>query len=76
MLNKIIIKNRIDLISYFYYMLINIIKFKTFLGMYKRKTRVINIYNNKIRKNQKWQSLNSKKKYILKNINWQFMIKR
>lgn len=53
MFNKIIIKNWINLISYFYYIAPDITKFEIFLGIYKRKIRIINIYNNKVRKSQR-----------------------
>lgn len=75
MLNKTIVKNWINLISYPYYMAPNVTKLEVFSSTDKRKTKVINIYDNKIGKGQRWQRLNPRKKRILKNIDWQFITK-
>ena len=48
--NKTIIENRTDLISYFYYKVLDIRKFGAFLTIHKKKIIVINIYDNKVKK--------------------------
>lgn len=52
-LNKTIIKNWTDLISHFYSIVLVSTKLKTFSDMRKKKTRRINIYDNKIGEDQR-----------------------
>ena len=47
-LNKIIIENWTDLVNYPYYIILDIREYNPTSGKYLRKTRVVNVYDNKI----------------------------
>ena len=48
-LNKVIINNRIDLIVYFYFLVINVRKINSRIKRLDRRTRVINAYDITVR---------------------------
>lgn len=49
-------KNKTNLINYYYNIILDIIK-REIHAKKKKKTRIINIYDNKFKKRQIWQSL-------------------
>lgn len=75
MLNKTIVINWTNLISHLYYIVLDIMELETILGRYKKKTKVVYIYDNKVGKGQRWQGFNPRRKRVLEDINWQSVIK-
>lgn len=61
-LNKTIIRNLTDFVNYFYYIILDITKLETILGRYKRKTKVVNIYDNKVREGQRYKNSNLRRR--------------
>lgn len=55
LLNITIVENRTDLISHLYSMVLDITEDHIYCRGQKRKTRIVNIYDNKLGKRQTWQ---------------------
>ena len=49
-LSQVIVKHQIDLVSHFYYIVLDIKKFQAESRKYPRKTKIVNLYNNKVGK--------------------------
>ena len=58
-LNKIIIDSQTDLVGHLYYSILDIKKLHPLLRKVLKKTRVVNLYENKVGKKQMWQKSNS-----------------
>ena len=58
-LNKVIVENRTNLVSYFYYIVLDIRELNPVSEKYSRKTRIVNLYDNKIGNGYVWQGFNS-----------------
>lgn len=58
-LNNVIIENRADPVSHPYYIALNIQKRNPVSNKYFRKTRVVNLYNNKIWNRCVWHGSSS-----------------
>lgn len=57
LLNKTIAENQIDLINYPYSIVLDITKREILAKKQKRKTRIFNVYDNKLGEGQTWQGL-------------------
>ena len=73
-LNKVIIENQTDLVSHPYYIILNIRELNPVSGKYWRKTRVINLYDNKIDNGCVWQGSSSTIWQTIQNIFWKPII--
>lgn len=74
-LNKIIVKNQTDLVSHPYCMALDITEFGSLLSGRKRKTRIINVYDNKIGEGQRWQGSSPRVRRAIEDMSWQSLIK-
>lgn len=54
-LSRIIVENRTNLVSHPYYVILDIRELDLQSKKYLRKTRVVNLYDNKIDKKQLWK---------------------
>ena len=54
-ISRVIIENRTDLISHPYYMTLDIKELHPQSGMFLQKTRIINLYDNKVGRGQLWE---------------------
>lgn len=58
-LNKVIIENRIDFVNYPYCIILDTKELNQVLRQYLRRTRIVNLYDNKIGWGCIWQRSNS-----------------
>ncbi len=74
-LNKIIIENRTDLVSHPYCIVLDIRERSPGSGKYSRRTRVVNLYYNKIGNGCAWQGSSSTIRRAIQDISWGLIIR-
>lgn len=74
-LNNVIEENRTDLVSHPYCLAVDITEFAPLSQRRKRKTRIINVYDNKIREGQRWQGSSPQVRWAIEDISWKRLIK-
>ena len=67
-LNRVMMNNRIDLIVYFYFLVIDVREINSRIKKSDRRTRIINAYNITVRADHIWQELSSRMRKALQNI--------
>ena len=67
-LNKVIIKNRINLSSHPYCLILDIKELNPVLRKYFRRTKVVNLYDNKIGNRYVWQGSSSTIRQAIQDI--------
>ena len=67
-LNKVVIKNRTDLVSLSYCIVVDIRESHLVFRKYARRTRVVNLYDNKIGEGYLWQGLSLTIKQAIQDI--------
>ncbi len=73
-LNKVIVKNRTNLVSHPYCIVLDIRELNSVSGEYSRKTRVVNLYDNKIGNGCVWQGSSSTICRAIQDIPWKQVI--
>ena len=73
-LNKVIIENRTDLVSHPYCIVLDIREYNPTSGKYLRRTRVVNLYDNKISNGYIWQGTSSIIRQAIQDIPWGLII--
>ena len=58
-LNKVIIENQTNLVSHLYCIVLDIKELNQVLRKYSRRTKIVNLYDNKISRRCVWQEFNS-----------------
>lgn len=76
LLNKTIVENRTDLVSHPYGMVLDITKGQIHTKGRRRKTRIVNIYDNKLGKGQTWKGSDQRLRRAIQDILWKSIIKR
>ena len=76
LLNTTIVENRMDLISHPYGMVLDITEGHIHGGGQKRKTRIVNIYDNKLGEGQTWQGPELRIRRAIEDFPWRPIIKR
>lgn len=66
--SKIIIENRTNLVSHPYCMVIDIKKLHPQSGKSLQKTRIVNLYDNKIGRGQLWEGPTSLVRHVIQHI--------
>lgn len=73
--SKIIVENRTDLVSYPYCM-VNDIREPYPQGEKFKRTRVVNLYDNKIGSGQLWKNSDTTFRQVIENTSWQPIMRR
>ena len=73
-LNRVMMNNRIDLIIYFYFLVINVREINSRIKRLDRRTQMINAYDITVRADHIWQELSSRVKRALQDIEWQAIL--
>lgn len=68
LLDKTIVKNRTDLIIHPYCMVLDITEREIHTKGWQRKTRIVNIYDNKLEEGQTWQGSERRIRRAIQNI--------
>ena len=74
-LNKVIIENRTDLVSHPYCIVLDIKELDPISGKYSRRTRVVNLYDNKVGNGCVWQGASPILRRAIQDISWRLVIK-
>ena len=74
-LNKVIIENRTDLVSHPYCIVLDIKELHPSFGKQSRRTRVVNLYDNKIGEGYPWQGSISTVRRAIQDISWRRVIR-
>ena len=74
-LNNVIIENRTDLVCHPYCMVLDIRECNPVSRKYSRRTRVVNLYDNKIGSGCIWQGSNSTIRQAIQDICWSLVIR-
>ena len=74
-LNTVIIENRTDLVSHPYCIVLDVKELDPISGRYSRKTRVVNLYDNKIGNGCIWQGTSFILRRAIPDISWRLVIK-
>ena len=74
-LHKIVIDNRTDLISHPYYLCLDIKEFDLQSGKNLRKTRIVNLYDNKVGEGQPWKGSCARVRRAMEDIDWRRVIR-
>ena len=74
-LNRVVIENRTDLISHLYCICLDIKELDLQSGKRLRKTRVVNLYDNKIGKRQPWEGFCPTPRRAIQDICWRPVIR-
>ncbi len=69
-LNKVIIENRTDLVSHPYCIVIDVRERNPVSRKYSRRTRVVNLYDNKIGNGCVWQGPSPTIRRAIQDISW------
>ena len=67
-LNKTIVENQTNLVSYRYYMVLDITEGEIHAKGRKRKTRIVNVYDNKLGEEQTWQGSEQRVRQAIQDI--------
>ena len=73
-LNKVVIENRTDLVSHPYCIVVDIREPHPVSGKYARRTRVVNLYDNKIGEGCLWQGPSPTVRRAIQDISWSSVI--
>ena len=76
LLNATIVENRTDLISHPYGMVLDITEGDIHVRGQRRKTRIVNVYDNKLGERQTWQGPERRIRRAIEDFPWQAIIKR
>ncbi len=74
-LSKVIIENQTDLVSHPYCMVFDIRELRPQSRRYLRRTRVVNLYDNKVGRDQLWQGPNAPVRRAIQDIPWGLVIR-
>lgn len=74
-MNKIVVNHKTVFINYLYFMLLEIQELDPQSKRLGGKTRIVNIYDNRIRRGCIWNDRTSRTKRVLEDINWNLVIK-
>ena len=70
MLSKVVVENRTDLVSHPYCMVLDIREPHPQAGKAFRRTRVVNLYDNKVGKGQLWEGSSATTRRVVQDISW------
>ena len=70
MLSKVVVENRTDLVSHPYCMVLDIREPHPQAGKAFRRTRVVNLYDNKVGKGQLWEGSSATTRRVVEDISW------
>lgn len=73
--SQIIIENRTDLVSHPYCMVLDIKELHPQSGKSLRKTRIVNLYDNKIGSGQLWEGPTNSGRRVVQDISWSLVTK-
>ena len=74
-LNKVLIENRTDLVSHPYCSVLDIKELHPLSGKVLRKTRVVNLYDNKVDRGQLWEGPTTLVRRVIQDIPWNLIIR-
>ena len=74
-LTKIVIDNQTDLVSHLYYLILNIKELHPCFGKVLKRTRVVNLYDNKVGRGQLWERSSPTIRRVIQDISWRHIIK-
>ena len=74
-LNRVFIKNCIDLVSYLYYSILDIKELHSLLGKVLQKISVANLYDNKVGRGQLWERPTTLVRDVIQDILWNLIIR-
>ena len=74
-LNKVLIENRTDLVSHPYCLVLDIKELHPISGRVLRKTRVINLYDNKVGRGQLWEGSSPTIRRAIQDLSWRHIIR-
>lgn len=74
-LNRVFIENRADLISHPYCSVLNIKELHPISGKALRRTRIVNIYDNKVGRRQLWEGSSATVRRAIEDVSWRQIIK-
>ena len=74
-LNRVLIENRTDLVSHPYCLVLDIKELHPRSGKALRKTRVVNLYNNKVSRGQLWERSSPTVRRAMEDISWRQVIR-
>lgn len=75
LLNKIIVKNQTDLVSHPCNIMLDITKRQIHTTSQRKRTGIVDIYDNKLGKRQTWEDLDQKIRWAIQNISWKSIIR-
>ena len=75
MLHRVVIDNRTELVSHPYCSLLDIKELHSLTRKVVRKTRVVNLYNNKVGKGQVWEGSSPRLERAIQDISWHQIIR-
>lgn len=74
LLNKTILENRTDLVSHPYGMVLDITE-REIHTQRRKRTRIVNIYDNTLERGQTWEGSDQKLRQAIQDIPWELIIK-
>ncbi len=73
--NKVIIENRTDLVGHPYCIVLDIKELYSSFGRHSRRTKVVNLYDNKTGEGYQWQGSISTVRQAIQDISWRQVIR-
>ncbi len=74
-ISRVIVENRTNLISHPYCMALDIKEPHPKSGKFLRKTRIVNLYDNKVGRGQLWEGLTNSIRRVIQDIPWNLVIR-
>ena len=75
MLHRVVIDNQTELVSHLYCSVLDIKELHSLTRKVVRKTRVVNLYNNKVDKGQVWERSSPRLGRAIQDISWHQIIR-
>ena len=74
-LNRVLLENRTDLVSHPYCTVLDVKEFHPLSGKVLRRTRIVNLYDNKVGRGQVWEGSSPTVQRAIQDVSWRHIIR-